>query len=320
MDVLVFLVSQASMKSEWVLLEVKHAITRELTEKRALLLPFIIDGTEPAGLPWFLRHKTASRVSRDAAGAAFIAGAVRTALERRAPAGLAGPPSGAEFRRDPRVEKLIAPVRLGDWNAAREAALEMVGETGEFGQNELFDALLKYQDLPDDEDLRWGAIITIESFLQLAPWLVDRPLLNHMANHSDFSVRSSAASICMDLANSAPDRVPVDILLRLARHDEDWYVMAPATAALKTMARCRPAVLHAFIVRLRSQDPGARQHAAEAIGEIARKEPEILDADQLRSELSLLKRIGDEEAAAYIAEAASKAANAEHVSPYKYGI
>jgi hypothetical protein len=52
MDVLVFLISQASMKSEWVLLEVKHAVTRELTEKRALLLPFIIDGTEPTGLPW----------------------------------------------------------------------------------------------------------------------------------------------------------------------------------------------------------------------------------------------------------------------------
>jgi hypothetical protein len=45
MDVLVFLISQASLKSEVVALEIKHAVWREVKEKRILILPFIIDDT-----------------------------------------------------------------------------------------------------------------------------------------------------------------------------------------------------------------------------------------------------------------------------------
>ena len=64
-----------------------------------------------------------------------------------------------------------------------------------------------------------------------------------MAAHQNFSVRSSAASICMDLGHSAPALVPLDILLKLVVYDEDWYVEAPAAAALKAMARSFPDIL-----------------------------------------------------------------------------
>src|ERR1700693_4194863 len=55
---------------------------------------------------------------------------------------------------------------------------------------------------------------------------------------------SSAAFICMNLAQYAPELVPLDILERLSVHDEDWYVQAPANAALKAMIRSIPATLH----------------------------------------------------------------------------
>ncbi|HUJ09578.1 MAG TPA: toll/interleukin-1 receptor domain-containing protein [Verrucomicrobiae bacterium] len=55
MDVLVFLVSEAALASEWVSREVKFAAKREITEKRILLLPFIIDDTPIDALPWLFK-------------------------------------------------------------------------------------------------------------------------------------------------------------------------------------------------------------------------------------------------------------------------
>jgi len=320
MDTLVFLVSAASLESEWVALEVKYAVKREITERRVLVQPFIIDDTPTTALPWFLTHRGVSRIAADASGASDVANAVRQALERRSTTSVQRPFQEAEFENDPRIDHLIKDVGLGDWNAARDAAIEMLKATDEFGQNELFESLLRYQNYPNDEDVRFAAIITIESFAQLAPWLIDHELLARMANHLDFSIRSSAASICMDLAQFAPDRVPVDILLKLARHDEDWYVEAPATAALQAMARQRPAILRVFFKRLHSIDPYVREHAAQALACIARQEPEILDPEELEYELSRLKQLGDYAARDYIAEALPGVQQVEHSSPYKYGI
>jgi hypothetical protein len=319
MDVLLFLISRASLESGWANLELKYAIRREISEKRVLVMPFIIDDTPLVELPWFLAHKSVLRTTKDAAGAADITSAIRRALERRAAVNSTRP-EDRRFQRDPRVEQIISRVKSGHWNAAREAALEILHATDEFGNNELFEHVLKYHELRDDDELRWGAIMTIESFLQLAPSFVNRALLVRMASHQDFSIRSSAASICMDLAQFAPHQVPIDVLVKLAVHDEDWYVMAPATAALKAMARYRPAVLSIFMSRLRSDARGARSHAAEAIADIARKEPEILDPEELASELGRLKKLGDEVAQRHIAEALSAARKVDRVELYRYGL
>lgn len=99
-----------------------------------------------------------------------------------------------------------------------------------------------------------------------------------MASHSEFTVRASATTVCMGLAQYAPDRVPVDILITLSVYDEDWYVQAPANAALKAP---RPAVLRIFFMRLHSSNPGERTHAAYALASIADKEPELPDTDEL---------------------------------------
>jgi len=317
MDVMVFLVSKASLESEWVKREVKYAIKKEIIERRLLVLPFIIDDTPTDALPWFLSSRNVSHGAADASGVEHIVNAVHQALERRSVVAETSSEE-SEFSYDPRVDRLIENVGLGDWNAARDAAIEMLKATDEFGENELFEALLTYIDCLD-EDLRWGAIITIESFAQLAPWLIDRKLLTRMANHPDFSTRSSAASICFDLAYFAPDRVPVDVLLKLSMHDEDWYVMTPATAALKAMARWRPAVLRVFFSRLRSADPDAREHAAQALADIAREEPELLEREELAHELSRLEQMGDRAARGYIAEGLSRVQQADRSGPYRYG-
>lgn len=81
----------------------------------------------------------------------------------------------------------------------------------------------------------------------------------------------------MNWAQFAPDRVPIDILLKLSVHDEDWYVQAPANAALKSMAGAVPGVLEIVYSRLRSSDAEERAHAAACILDIAKGEPGLLE-------------------------------------------
>lgn len=320
MDILVFLVSRSSLQSEWVALEVKYAVKRELEERRALILPYIIDDTPVNDIPWFLSHRDAIRVSTDATGVEQTVQGVQRALERRVSREQQEDVRAVKFRSDPRVEELIADVGVGDWDAAYDAALRLLSITETSGDNELFQSLLKYVDYPEDDDLRWGALLTIESFAQLAPWLYDRELLFCLGHHPDFSVRSSAASICMDLVNSAPHKVPIDLLLKLARFDEDWYVMAPATAALKALCASRPAIQRVFFNWLHSDDPAEREHAASAIADIAHEEPEILEPGELTQEATRLKEIGDHVASGIIAEVIPLVANVERGFRFKYGL
>ena len=153
------------------------------------------------------------------------------------PAQLQQPPRLQQtFTRDPKVDRLIGGVRLAHWAAAEEAAIQVIAQTDPSGHNGIFDALLNYQDAPDEDESLWGALHTIECCARLAPWIITHSQISRMATHQNFSVRSSAAAICMDLAHSAPDRVPLDIAIKLSVYSEDWYVQAPANAALKAMA------------------------------------------------------------------------------------
>ena len=200
-----------------------------------------------------------------------------------------------EFVGDPRIDNFIKDIRLADWDSAADVALRVIAETDARGCNQTFESLLNYQDCSDDDDRFWGAFHVIESCVRLAPWLIDHAKLSRMAAHKNFSVRSSAASICMDLAHSAPDRVPIDILLKLSAYDEDWYVEAPANAALKAMSRSFPEALRIFYGRLRSTVQEERSHAASAIESVAKGEPELLDPQLLRAEIPLLRLKGDAE-------------------------
>jgi hypothetical protein len=227
--------------------------------------------------------------------------------------------AGAPFQEDSRINSLIGGVKLGQWKASEKAAIKILENTDAGGRNELFEVLLTYQDCPD-EDMRWGAIMTIESYADLAPHLFGRHVLCRMANHPDFTIRSCAANVCMRLAQYAPELIPVDILIRLSVYDEDWYVQAPANAALKAMVRAMPVILGIFFIRLHSLNTEERAHAACALSDIAEEEPELLDLDDLQQELSRLEGLGDDEASKYLLKAVPKVRAAKRRSGYKYGI
>lgn len=225
------------------------------------------------------------------------------------------------FRAAPRLDSLIHGIRLAQWEKAADLALRIIAMTDSAtGRNESFEALFAYQECSEDDDRFWGASHTLESCVKLAPWLITRSQLSRMAKHENFSVRSSAASICMDLARSAPTLVPLDILLRLSVYDEDWYVEAPANAALKGMMRLFPSISTVFYSRLHSSIPEERTHAASQINSVAKQEPELLDAEQLTKEISRLKRIGDEDARDCLIEALEGVRKSTREPHYPYGL
>jgi hypothetical protein len=317
MDILIFLVSKESLESVWVDLEVKHAAWREIEERRVLILLFRISDISIEKLPWFLRRRYAPSVTADSEGASMIANDARKALERRIPPHLFEPLEEIKFEKNPRVDELLEKVSLGDWSSSQEAALKMNMLTTKNGYNELFKPLLSYLESPDD-DQRWGAIQTLESFADLAPWLYDIELLSRLGNHEDFSIRSMVAVICYNLALFAPHLVPINLLVKLSSHDEDWYVSTPAIGALKTLARWRPTILKIFLIRLRNANPFSRELAAQAIYDISEKEPEILNLDDLKNEIKRLGEINDRIALDLITKAISKAKEARFGSQYKY--
>jgi hypothetical protein len=318
MDVLIFVISKEALASEWVNREVKFAARREIIERRVMIQPFIIDDTAIDDLPWFLQDRNISRIHADQEGAESAAKQVLQALERRSFTIESLSLKRTEFREDPRIDELLDGIGPGYWKQAQIAALEIIGRTERSGRNDLFESLLTYIDF-SQEDEQYAVLQTIESIAQLAPWLITRELIVDMANSKDFSVRSAAASICFDLAHLAPERVPIEVVIKLANYNEDWYVTTPATGALKIMARWRPAILQLFDCWLSSEDADEREHAAAAIADIADREPEILEKDSLSAALEQLNRIGDSTSADYIAKAVSKAQRAVDVYPYKYG-
>ena len=320
MDLLIFLVSKKALRSPWVNRELKFAARREIEEKQVLVLPFIIDETPSRDLPWFLQQSLAMRVTPDTDGVAKIVTSVKERVSRRVASKSRSSASRVRPTKDPELDRIIEKVGLGQWKRASAAALEVIQQTDPTGRNQVWEKLLEYQDLPDEDGALWSALHTIEMSADLAPSLMNRVELSRMAMHPNFSVRSSAASICMNWAQFAPALVPIDILLRLSIYDEDWYVQAPANAALKSLARAIPSVLQIFYSRLQSASAEEREHAAACLLDIAKEDPDLLDKKDLVRASVALQQVGDSKALDYVQKAAAKAKGRDESSRYKYGL
>jgi hypothetical protein len=112
----------------------------------------------------------------------------------------------------------------------------------------------------------------------------------------------------------------LDILLKLSVYDEDWYVQAPANAALKAMARSSPDVLRVFYMRLHSDVEEERAHSAAQIEEVAKEEPGLIEPRLMRSELARLKRLGDHKTFRRLSKVLAKVKRVKRTGPYRYGL
>lgn len=161
----------------------------------------------------------------------------------------------------------------------KEEQLKIVGDVIDLLDNE-------------NEDTRWVAGLMLEEILEYDSSLVPKEAIMKMSRDKFFSVRS-AASVCLfTLANIAPSRVPVDVAIRLASLDEDWYVFTPALATLKTLAHRMPRALDTIFRMTQSDNKDEAEYGVSALLDVVRNDPKILDEERLRPlEKSSLKYV-----------------------------
>jgi hypothetical protein len=87
-----------------------------------------------------------------------------------------------------------------------------------------------------------AAAALLEAAAGLDEALVPNEMIEAMAAHPGYPARACAANLLRDRAASAPFDVPVELLGRLARPaSEDWFVWAPAMAAVQELVLHRRA-------------------------------------------------------------------------------
>jgi hypothetical protein len=128
----------------------------------------------------------------------------------------------------------------------------------------------------EDREVRWHAGVVVEFFVQWDPLIVSPDLLVRLSNDPFTSVRGCAAVGYYFQSISSPDMVPVEVLGRLAAHDEDWYVFTPAVNALVQLARTRRAAVEALAQGLMLNDSDAHSHAAAALRKLLTVTPASL--------------------------------------------
>jgi hypothetical protein len=198
MDIFLILISQSSLRSNWVREEVECALRKQIEGESLIILPFISDETSPReveSMHPFLLNRRVDRIPRDITGASAVVQAIHreTKLPWQTFSANVVP-----FQQDAEIERLIKNVRLGNWETSYDPAFMVLQAHDEGGSNQLFERLVKYQECPD-EDLAWAARMVMETLVDLAPDLFDRALLVSMSKSKNFSVRGSAASICLIL-------------------------------------------------------------------------------------------------------------------------
>lgn len=108
-------------------------------------------------------------------------------------------------------------------------------------------------------------------------------LVEALARSADFSLRSSAAVLMWQWAESIPGRVPVPLLARLTQPStEDWYVHAAARAGAKQLLLRRAAARAIFDRMAASRDRDDRYYAVADLLEVAEVEPRAVPADLAR--------------------------------------
>ena len=150
MDLFVLIVSREAVELGWVTKEIGYAAYREITEKRVLILPFIIDETKIIDLPWHLHNRNIVTIRPDNSGLKIVVESVRHSLEQREVPNQKRA-AALSFKPVPEVDALLKGRELGDWDAAEESALQVLAQTDGYGRNLLFQALLTYRDAGKQE-------------------------------------------------------------------------------------------------------------------------------------------------------------------------
>ena len=177
-----------------------------------------------------------------------------------------------ERKAAPSVMELIDGLELGDYDEANRRAFELLSTEGRKAAEATVEDLRQFltgPSLMDNEAMLLAGSI-LESMHQFDPPLVSAELIEELASSDDFSARSIAAQLLWDRAEVAPGDVPLGLLGKLALPSkEDWYVQAPAMAAVKALLLRRRSARMILDKLATSEDPEDRYAVAAALLDVA---------------------------------------------------
>ena len=178
-------------------------------------------------------------------------------------------PVGAAAADD--VGVLFAGLRPGEREEARRRVYSLLRDRGENRRRWIARELHREITESKDHDHALVAASLLEAAWGLDAALVPGEMVETLAAHPRYPARSCAANLLAGRAAVAPLDVPVEVLGRLAwPGGEDWFVWAPAMAAVAELVRRRPDACVILESLAASADIRDRYEAAAALLGVAR--------------------------------------------------
>ena len=186
-------------------------------------------------------------------------------------------PVGAAAEGD--VDVLFAGLRPGERDEARRRVYRLLRDRGENRRRWIVRELHREITESGDHDRTLVAGSLLEAASGLDAALVPTEMIETLAAHPRYPARSCAANLLAGRAAVAPLDVPVEVLGRLASPStEDWFVWAPAMAAVAELVSRRPDACVILESLAASADAHDRAAAAAALLGVAGIRPAAVPA------------------------------------------
>jgi hypothetical protein len=175
---------------------------------------------------------------------------------------------------------LFVGLQPGDHDEARRRVYLLLRDRGEARRQWIARALHGEVLESGDHARQLTAASLLEAMSRLDASLVSVGMIEMLAAGQEYPPRSCAANLLRDRAVLAPLEVPAGVLGRLALPSgQDWYVWAPAMAAVKELALTRPDAYVIFESLAASAEPQDRHAVARALLDVAAVKPAAVPAE-----------------------------------------
>ena len=178
------------------------------------------------------------------------------------------------------LDVLFAGMRPGDHDEARLRVYRLLRDRDEGRRRSIAHALHGAVMGADDHTRQLTAASLLDAMSGLDTSLVTIKMIEMLATQPEYPPRSCAANLLWRRAVLAPLDIPVGVLGRLAMPSgEDWYVWAPAMAAVRELVLSRRDAYVILESLSLSAEPQNRHAAAQALLDVAAVRPAAVARD-----------------------------------------